>query len=145
MLGDMESDAEQKLPLPTPSALECYKYVQDTVPTADGMTWSPSKRTCYAKIGSTGSPKGSCKYCKTCRFGMLNFLVSFFTFLKKFSPDRPTNEDFYLQLMVDGGVNISRSVARYAVEESGARKNIATIQHLQEEEIASVMKMIPLK
>ena len=83
MLGDMESDAEQKLPLPTPSALECYKYVQDTVPTADGMTWSPSKRTCYAKIGSTGSPKGSCKYCKTCRFGMLNFLVSFFfTFLK---------------------------------------------------------------
>ena len=47
--------------------------------------------------------------------------------------------------MGDGGVKISRSVARYAVEESGARKNIATIQHLQEEKIASVMKMIPLK
>ena len=142
----MESDDERKLPLPTPSALECYKYVQDTVPTADGMTWSPSKRTCYAKIGSTGSPNGSCKYCETCRFGMLNFLVSFLTFfILKFFPDHPTNQDLNLQLMVDGGVNISRSVARYAVEESGARKNIATIQHLQEEEIASVMKMIPLK
>jgi len=50
------------------SAEECARQVQDTQPTANGVTWGPNNKICLAEIGMTGQERTSSPYWTTCMF-----------------------------------------------------------------------------
>ena len=66
-VGDGSGGPEEYL-LRTDSAAACELYVKSNRPTANGATWGPTSKACYAEFGMTGA-NDNASY-QTCQFGL---------------------------------------------------------------------------